>query len=122
MTTRGKYRDYTVRIGADYPKDVFYEYDHPTPLRVHYGVIRVPSKKEFIVRNFHDATARDRAEVERELPEIPYTWAAVERRIPKQRAKSGVWFWAWAFGTPTDDPFVQLELEMMIDLSQGVSL
>lgn len=121
MSARGKYADYSVHVGADYPKDVYYEYDHPTPLRLHYGVIRVPSRKEFIVRNFRDATARDRTETERELPKIPITFAAVERRIPRQRMKNGRWFWAWAFGTPAEDPLVQLELEMMIDLGSDVS-
>lgn len=118
-----KYADYTVRIGDDLERDVYYEYDHPTPLRVHYRAYRIPSRKEFVIRNFTGATEQDRAEAERDVPRIPkmFEWVEHHTDIRRRKSKSGYWFWAWFFGTPSEDPLIQLELEMMIDLDSEVS-
>lgn len=119
MGARHDWDDYTVEIGADKPHQIRYEFDHPNPLRIHYRVYRIPSRKVFLVCNFVGSTGRDRAEVDLHLPQIPAMFASIADRARRIRARDGHWFWTWPFGTPVEDPLVQLELEMMID--QGAS-
>lgn len=125
MTAQGKYADYTFRV-EETPSvsKVWYEDRGPNVLRVHYQVFRTPSRREFLLRHFVDATASDRAEAQAMIPKIPRLWERWERdgRARKRRhTTKGYYYWTAPLGTFADDPLVQMELEMMIDLSEGVT-
>ncbi|MFJ2541875.1 hypothetical protein [Microbacterium sp. NPDC087589] len=114
------YADYTVRVGDVLPVDVYYDEGLAgEPLRVHHRVSRTPSRREFVIRPLRGATAADRAELAHELRDI----RRVFRRCELARATNRVWnragrFWLFTIylGTRIEDPLVQLELEMMIDI------
>ncbi|WP_454113344.1 hypothetical protein [Microbacterium maritypicum] len=119
------YADYTVRIGDEYPLDVYYDEDVEGDrlLRVHARVSRTPSRKEFVLRPLRGATDADRARLER--------WADTIRRLFRSCDVAGVpyrkwnragqcWIFVIYLGTPVEDPLVQLELEMMIDLDSEI--
>ncbi len=114
-----KYDDYTVRVEADLPRDCYYdaaEIDSAITIKISYKVYRIPSRKEFVVRFFRNATDDDRSRLQPD--KTPRCWRAWERQasIARRRHREGHWFWSVAVGHRVDDPLVQLELEMMIDL------
>lgn len=118
------YAGYTVRIGDEFPRDVFYtDSTAGTLMRAHFRVSRVPSRQEFVVRPLRGATAADLAEMTAKIASIRQTFRSAElkgvaRRLWKREGQ--YWFFYVYMGTPCDDPLVQLELEMMID--QGITV
>lgn len=120
-----KYAGYSVRIAqTDSRAHVKYLDDAATGelLRVHYVVCRVPSRREFVIRHYHDATPEDRARIVRpeNVARVFEYWESIGA-AHKRRASKGYYWWGAAGGHLVDDPMVQLELEMMIDRGSGVS-
>lgn len=118
----GKYRDYDVVVGEDFPRDCHYRDDALDRglLRVHYRVTRLPSQKLITLRHLRDASPTERAAAERKLPHLSDTFAlweartnAVRRGRYAQNTRCAIF--VVMCGTPVEDPLVQLELEMMID-------
>lgn len=114
-----KYANYTVRIGEDLQRHVTYEESAAGRLmRVHHRISRVPSRQEFVLRHFADATVEDRFDAESRIARIPVTFFNWEQAgvVYRKKAAAGYWFFYARAGRPVNDPLVQLELEMMIDL------
>lgn len=118
-----KYADYTTRIGADGTFTSFVEEYPEGWAKFYYRIYRVPSRKEFVLRMAADANTRERTHAEKVLAQMPSgAWAKFDPNSwLKHRAQEGYWYWKLIGGDNLDDPFVQLELEMMIDLSAGVT-
>ena len=120
-----KYSNYTCRVAErDSIGSVKYmdSVDDGAMLRVHYFVVRVPSRREFVIRHFHDATEEDRANVicPSKVARDFELWEA-QGHAYKYRHSMGHYYWAVAVGRRVDDPLIQLELEMMIDLDSAVT-
>lgn len=118
-------------IGPDVkPGHCFYEEGvDGSLLRVHYRVSRVSARPgEYCLRHFTEASQADREKAEAvvrsmDLDRAFRYWAArdvVRRRRWSQDRRR--WFEFVYMGTRVDDPLVQLELEMMIDTTSGVSV
>lgn len=121
-----RYDDYTVEIGPTNSTSTFTEPDAGDVRRVYYWVFRVPSQKRFIVRPFHDASAGDMADLTCKLKSgrIPSGWRGAEYKGKghrRRRRADGTYEFYAAFGRILDDPLMQLELEMMIDLGSDVT-
>lgn len=120
-----KYHGYTVRIGDDYPRTPYVDEDilGRGLMRVHCRVSRTPSKREFVVRSFSGSTDAERAGAAKLVHRV-------HRMFERAEASGGVSrvlnregrFWVYYIlpGSPIEDPLIQLELEMMIDLGSGV--
>lgn len=118
-------------VGQDVDIDIFYceSVDDRVLLRVHYRIEHVLSRPgEYVVRHYAAASDDERrAAVERvagmDLDRGFRYWRAhgVAHRFrwPKDRRR---WVEIVDMGTRVDDPLVQLELEMMIDLQSGVTV
>lgn len=130
--TAGHQTNSVIRFDTDLKKrTVYYDLNvrETDLLRLHFRVARTTARpNEFFVSHFADATDADRAnavEWVRSLASIDVTfvkWKALGlvercRWIHDRRS----WFEYVYVGTPVDDPLVQLELEMMIDLQSGVT-
>lgn len=118
-TASSRFANYTVRTLEDAPLRVeLFEQDRQW-VRIHFLAYRVPSKREFQIRHFADATSRDRAHAERWSGTIPHGgWDAIPASavITKRRhQEKGFYYWVVRLGHVVEDPFRQLELEMMID-------
>ena len=133
MTTIADPRDdihlpngWTVRILPTLDKFLVYYAECDGELaRFTVNAIRCPQTKELEVRHRHGCTAEERA---KDL-ELLVRRAAVDRshRLPGlwsrfKRNSDGKWAYRITLGEFVEDPLIQLELEMMIDLSTGVTL
>lgn len=126
VITTGKYAGYTVEISKnDSPQDIWYEERGPQVLRVHYRVYRIPRSRKFLLKHFSAASAEDRVNAEATLQGIPAFFAGCEVRGKASKwrhPEEGYYYWTFCAGTMLDDPMMQLEFEMMIDLAEGVTL
>lgn len=121
---RGRaFAGYTVEIDSEDSKtSVLYRPTSDGRLaRFTYRAFRIPSQRRFVIRHFHDATAADRAETEEFAPLIGALYNRNRNVVTRYRRNDGTYGFVLIGGTFVDDPLVQLELEMMIDLSSGVS-
>lgn|GEM_PF-3035495 len=119
-----KYASYTLIVDEKPSANkVRYEDRGPDVLRVHFQIYRIPSLREFKLMHFVDATESDRARAEAMIPKIPGLFELWERDgiATKQRHSKGYYYWSLAVGSFVDDPFLQLELEMMIDLNSEMT-
>ncbi|MDJ1115397.1 hypothetical protein [Microbacterium dauci] len=130
MSASTRYSDYTVTIGEDYKTDCYYtEFvnDPSLTIRVFYTVTRIPSRKEFVIKFLRNVTPDERALITKKLlPRAAYFFSKWERTmrggIARERVPgSTAWQYRVAMGKAVSDPLVQLELEMMIDLTREVS-
>jgi hypothetical protein len=90
--------------------------------RFTHRILRIPSQRRFVVRHFHDATPSDRAHTMKALfltGELFYEYRHIARRY---RRPDGTYGYQLIAGPMPDDPFAQLELEMIIDQASGVTL
>lgn len=110
-------------VGSDIPAKVRYDenFDKTDLLRLHYRIGRISGTPGYVLQHYWDATAADRERALRTaaLQDLDYLFAdlkavgALSRcRCVDDRRK---WQETAIFGTPVEDPFAQLELEMMID-------
>ncbi|MFN3948665.1 hypothetical protein [Microbacterium sp.] len=124
---------HTIEVGEDLEQAVFYaENQRGTMLlRIHFRLARVSSRPGvFVVRHFRDATKADRlSAIERvsAMGSPAQTFARWKARgvdVAKVRCATDrrSWMEYVPMGDPVDDPMLQLELEMMIDLQSGVAL
>ncbi|MGN7969324.1 hypothetical protein [Microbacterium sp. 22296] len=123
-TRQCAYAGYLIEVSpTDSPSNVHYaEAANAQLVRFTHRIFRIPSQRRFIVRHFHDATAADRAETERTLlltGELFHRYRHIARRT---RRPDGTFHFRMVAGPMVQDPLLQLELEMMIDLSSGVQL
>lgn len=122
MGARNRYSDYSTEERPDTKHLVHYSDADGGLARMHFRAWRVPSQKLFIIRHFADATPTDRAFAKRWLERMPNGgWEG----LPAQHARK---FWNvthYVYQVPlghlVSDPFLQLELEMMIDSTRDVS-
>ncbi|MFJ4255176.1 hypothetical protein [Microbacterium sp. NPDC090003] len=118
------YADYTVRIGEEFPLDVYYDENlRGELLRIHHRVSRTPSRREFVVRPLRGATSDDRADIEEEIRNLRRVFRKCDRDgVPSRKwNRAGrFWFFVIYLGSIVNDPLVQLELEMMIDLEHEI--
>lgn len=84
-------------------------------------LFRIPSQKRFLVRFFHDATDEDRKLIESKLHLQGLLFFHSRHLARRDRRSDGTYAFSIYGGALVDDPLVQLELEMMIDLTSGVS-
>lgn len=98
-------------------------------IRVHYQISRVSARPgQYVLRHFTEASQADRERAEAVVRSMDLDFGfrywksrnVVRRRRWSQDRRS--WFEYVYMGTRVDDPLVQLELEMMIDLQSGVTL
>lgn len=118
------YTDYKISISDVLSKDSVH-YDAPGHggrlARFTHNLHRIPSEKRFIVNMFHDATEQDRQFAERTLSNHLMLYAQSRDLARRDRRKDGTYVFSIAVGQIVGDPMVQLELEMMIDLSSAVT-
>lgn len=97
-------------------------------LRIHYRIERVTGRAGYVLRHFAAASEEDRARALADAGELNLDYGfrlwlangAVTRvRWSEDRRR---WLEFVDMGTRVEDPLVQLELEMMIDLQSGVTL
>lgn len=121
----GKYAGYTVEVSKNDAKhDIWYEDRGPQVLRVHYRLYRIARSRKFLLKHFETATAEDRANAEATLRDVPRFFAVNEAagKASKWRhPEEGYYYWTFCAGTMLDDPMLQLEFEMMIDLDSEVT-
>ncbi|RKN68505.1 hypothetical protein D7252_13540 [Microbacterium sp. CGR2] len=114
------YADYSLRIGDDFPLDVYYTENADGDLmRVHYRVSRTPSRKEFVVRPLRGSTDVDRANMMNSFERALQSFRRFEAHglVNRKWNRAGrFWIYYAHLGTRVTDPLTQLELEMMIDL------
>ncbi|WP_394279835.1 hypothetical protein [Microbacterium sp.] len=131
MSASTRYSDYTATIGSDYTSDCYYEEyvnDPSLTIRVFYTVTRIPSRKEFVIRFLRNATPDDRTLItKRLLPRVAHFFSKWEGTMPGGIARARVpgataWQYRITMGKAVNDPLVQLELEMMIDLTREASM
>lgn len=120
-----KYHGWVVRIGPDYDEAPIITEDALGRglMRVHCLATRIPSKREFVIRPFAGATPDERAQdlafagrIHRDFDRAECA-GAVGRVLNRE---SRYWVYVTWPGTPIEDPLIQLELEMMIDLENVV--
>ncbi len=122
---RSRFYGWTVREGDDLSSKVHYTMNRPGTdlLRVHYRLARVPSRRLFTLRHLRGATHEDRAQARECFHRIPAMFAGLEAKGAARRClnrEGRYWVYSVYLGRPLEDPLVQLELEMMIDLESGV--
>lgn len=121
---KSPYYGWKVREGADMGREVFYTENREETclIRVHYRYAKVPAHKVFTIRHLKGATDEDREIAMKSFEELPEVFRDLERGGKPHRAmnKQGrYWVFSFAMGRRVEDPLIQLELEMMIDLSEG---
>lgn len=121
-----KFYGWTIREGADLSIAPYMDQDVLGRgfLRVHYRVTRTPSKREFVLRHLTGSTIDERARARRVMANVANWFARAEARgAACQHLNRAGRFWIYSVyaGTPLNDPLIQLELEMMIDLHSEVS-
>ncbi|KAA9134843.1 hypothetical protein [Microbacterium caowuchunii] len=126
MTTMAEHADhhYSIVVGEDHGSVLIEE--HPTLgwVRYHYRVFRVPSQQRFTLRHCADATPADRERAERVLASLPAggwatlaAWGELQARAGDGAPCTYLWL-----GSRLDDPLMQLELEMMLDLASELTV
>ncbi|MFJ3381936.1 hypothetical protein ACIPJ2_16180 [Curtobacterium sp. NPDC090217] len=122
---RKKYADYdvqfrdaksnSVRVGIDENGEV---------IRWLFQIHRLPSEKLFVVFIYQGATASEVEEIERVCAALPNgEWARFPGRWWRSRYRSSARvFYRQTRGFQADDPFTQLELEMLIDATSEVTV
>ena len=120
--TRSTYSGYEVHISSrSRSVPVRYEPYCSGTLKVVYTVWRVPSQRRFVVAMREGATTEDLAYVLSIRSSIAKRFRLWEenhpRAVRKLRRSDGTYCYIASSGPLCDDPCVQLELEMMIDLS-----
>ena len=115
---------WSVRVGSDLREEVYYDSNasRTALLRVHFRIARIPSRRRYQLQHLHGSTDADRAEALSYLPDLPATFDRLATAGHSQSflPSDGVFWEGIWLGTPVEDPLIQLELEMMIDLSSGV--
>lgn len=118
-------------VGPDVDIEIFYcdSVDDRALLRVHYRIEHLPSRPgQYVLRHYVAASEDDRRRAVdvvagMDLDDAFRYWTAhgVAHRFrwPHDRRR---WVEIVDMGTRVDDPLVQLELEMMIDLHSGVTV
>jgi len=89
--------------------------------RFTYRLFRIPSQKRLVVRHFHDATPEDRQHTEGGMQLQGALFYQSRHAANRHRRPDGTFAYHIIGGRFVDDPLVQVELEMMIDLSQALS-
>lgn len=114
-----KYADYGTEIREDHGNCIIEPDSNGALVKYHYRISRIPSQKLFILRHCKDSTPEDREKAERSLAAMPEGhWADFPSdRWFKRRSTRGFFFWTAYIGRYLDDPLIDLELEMMIDLT-----
>lgn len=119
-----RYADYTTVVAEDTDYgSVIDQLDDGTWAKFYYRIFRVPSSKEFTLRMCRDATPREREHAARVLESMPSGgWSKFRPEVWfKRRSPKGYFHWHVFGGEPLEDPLVQLELELMIDLEEAMS-
>lgn len=122
-----------IEVGEDLEQTVYYDENQRGTmlLRMHFRLARVTSRPGvFVVSHFRDATAADRRSATERVsgmgsPEQTFArWKARGVDVDRVRysADRRSWMEYVPMGDPVDDPMLQLELEMMIDLHSRVTL
>ncbi|MEV7875558.1 hypothetical protein [Microbacterium sp. NPDC089188] len=120
---RGPYAGHTVKIDTR-ESTTSVHYDTATNgalARFTYRLFRIPSERLLIVRYFHDATMEDRQHAEQALHIQGALFYQNRSEAQRRKRPDGTFVFRIIGGRIVDDPLVQLELEMMIELSSGVS-
>jgi ABC-type amino acid transport substrate-binding protein len=119
---RQKYSDYDVEIRDAKNNRVAVRVDNGEVIRFYARAHRIPSLKKFVVFVYIGATDEDRQRAERWAATLPAGgWAQFPHAWFKKRSTSGTWFWKQEWGHIAPDPFLQLELELLIDAGSEVS-
>lgn len=125
MSTRGKYSDYTIRFGESRRRCEITESLSGSLMKVTHTLNRIPSTREFLVWHRIDATPEERTRTEQ--ANFARRFATIESHPDRLVARlkindRGTKPIAFQFfsGDPIDDPLIQLELEMMIDIGSEV--
>lgn len=115
-----------MEVGDDLSRNVYYDENvQGEVLRVHYRIYRSPSKRTYRLRHLHDATDAERAQAMKDfhnLHELFDSLEAMGHAFRHLNRRDRTWFFVIGMGTPVEDPLIQLELEMMIDLTQKASV
>lgn len=118
-------------VSADLDEPIYFEgaVDDGGLLRVHYRIERVTGRPSaYVVRHFAEASEDDRARALDDVGSLDLDrgfryWSAHDvvrrERWAEDRRR---WVECVDMGTRVEDPLVQLELEMIIDLQSGVTL
>ncbi len=119
---RSTYSGYEVHISnRTRSAPVRYEPFGSATLKVVYTVWRVPSQRRFVVALREGTTPEDLAyilSIRSSIAERFHLWEdSVPEAVRKLRRPDGTYCYMASSGPLCDDPCVQLELEMMIDLS-----
>lgn len=124
---------HTIEVGEDLDRPVYYDENQRSThlLRIHFRLARVTSRPGvFVIRHFRDASDADRRSAIMRVsrmgtPEATFArWKALGVDVVRVRwaADRRSWMEFVPMGDPVEDPLIQLELEMMIDLGSGVTL
>lgn len=90
-------------------------------MRVHTVVKRIPSEKKFVVLHLIGRTDDERVFGERYGDALTRGhWARYGKWL-KRRRPEGTYYFEQMVGVPAPDPFMQLELELMIDATTEVT-
>lgn len=123
-TRQCAYAGYTIEVDpVDSPSRVRYaEAPNGRLARFTHRIFRIPSQRRFIVRHFQDSTPADRAHTMRALILTGEVFYKNRHISTRSRRSDGTWSYRLISGPWVEDPFAQLELEMMIDQTSGVTL
>ncbi|WP_159573054.1 hypothetical protein [Curtobacterium sp. 18060] len=119
---RRKYRDYTVEFRRAEHRHV-----HITTVDGHVGravalYYRIPSLKKFVVYDYPGTSDRERRQIEQWGLALPSGEWARFADVWERRQILGRVVFTQQIVTFADDPFAQLELELMIDADSEVSV
>lgn len=119
-----KYAGYTTDVGDDAGTTVVEEVAPGIWARFHCRIYRIPSQRIFRLKHCVDATAEDRDHALRLLARMPDgAWLNVPQAMwfRHKSQRGNFHYWQSFLGRFLDDPLVQLELEMMIDIERGTT-
>jgi hypothetical protein len=119
-----KYSDYSTTVDRAWrTTSVIEEMDDGTYAKFFYRILRIPSRKEFVLRLCPDTTPQEAEYALKTLNSMPDGgWAIFDPEFWfKRRWAAGHYSWHIFGGLRIDDPLIQLELELMIDLTNEVT-
>jgi len=121
---RRRYSDYDTEVRESSGNRVVYRDINGVLHRFHVAIARIPSTKRFVIYNLIGCTEEERAYAQFLARTLPHgEWARFPDYWFKRRRVTGPGYkFTQQRGERVADPFVQLELEMLIDLEQAAGI